>query len=191
MHPECKFDTLEKLLAAGPKPDTHCYAKRDYICKACARLYAIWWAARDRCHNPKSHAYARYGGRGIVMCDEWRASFDVFRLWALGNGYAPNLTIDRLENDGNYEPANCAFRTRSKNQCNKGKSRTYAGSQPTSKYKGVSRAKLGRPWQARIQANGVSYSVGKFDTQEDAARAWDAFAKRLHGDAAVLNFPNS
>jgi hypothetical protein len=187
---ECLFDTLEKLVAAGPNPDTHCYAKSDYICKACARLYGIWWAARDRCHNPKSSAYPRYGERGISMCEEWRASFDTFRLWALGHGYSSELTIDRLENDGNYEPGNCAFRTRSKNQCNRGKSATYAGKTPSSRYKGVSRTKAGKPWQVHVQAAGV-HCYGRFDNEEDAARARDEWAIRLQGDAAVLNFPNS
>lgn len=79
------------------------------------RLFRIWAGMKDRCHNPNSKYRERYGGRGIIVCDEWREDFAVFRDWALSHGYDEALTIDRQENDGPYAPTNCQWLTRSEN----------------------------------------------------------------------------
>lgn len=67
---------------------------------------------KGRCENLADPAYARYGGRGITVCEEWRFSFPAFHDWALGAGYAAHLTIDRIDNDRGYETANCRWSTR-------------------------------------------------------------------------------
>lgn len=76
------------------------------------RLYEIWEGMKKRCNNPNSKYYHLYGGRGICVCDEWQNDFSAFRDWAMANGYEDNLTIDRMEVDGNYEPSNCRWATR-------------------------------------------------------------------------------
>jgi len=77
-----------------------------------SRLYGIWAQMKRRCDLPTAEYYKDYGGRGITVCKEWSDSFQSFERWALANGYENHLTIDRRNNDGNYEPDNCRWATR-------------------------------------------------------------------------------
>ena len=96
--PGCRF-SKRKMHGFGTKTD---------------KLYRRWEGIISRCHG-NHRTSVTYKDRGIVMCDEWRHDFTKFREWALENGFKDELTIDRINIDGNYEPSNCEWITRSEN----------------------------------------------------------------------------
>lgn len=73
------------------------------------RLYSIYRNMLNRCYNPITYAYKYYGGRGIKVCSDWLTDFIYFKNWALNNGYHDNLTLDRIDVEGEYAPYNCRW----------------------------------------------------------------------------------
>ena len=86
----------------------------DALSSKTVRLYEIWSAMKRRCFNPNCAPYKYYGGKGVKVCDEWM-EYEGFKSWALANGYADNLTIDRIDSNGDYEPENCQWITLAEN----------------------------------------------------------------------------
>jgi len=89
------------------------------------RLYGIWAGMIGRCYYPKNDSYRYYGKRGIQVCLEWKNDYSSFKKWALSNGYQNNLTIDRINNNGHYEPSNCQWLTRAENARKGNRQRGY------------------------------------------------------------------
>lgn len=88
------------------------------------RLYRIWAGMKTRCYNKnQSYAYGKYGAKGIVVCDEWKESYEAFRDWAHGNGYQDNLSIDRIDPHGPHSPDNCRWATDKQQQDNRSNNR--------------------------------------------------------------------
>lgn len=87
------------------------------------RLWSIWQNMKSRCYNTKVKSYQDYGGRGVYVCGEWKNDFEAFYTWAMNNGYADNLTIDRINNEKGYEPSNCRWVTRKEQNYNRRKRR--------------------------------------------------------------------
>ena len=85
-------------------------------------LYRTWAEMKQRCYNPKRQNYKYYGGKGIIVCNEWKDSFDSFYTWAINNNYKAGLTLERDNTNGNYEPLNCRWATWEEQQLTKGSS---------------------------------------------------------------------
>lgn len=95
-----------------------------------APLRNVWREMNARCYNPEAIGYKWYGARGITVCPEWRNSLESFVAWAETNGYQKGLTLDRIDNDAEYSPANCRWVTRCEQSRNKSSNRllVYKGS---------------------------------------------------------------
>ena len=143
-------------------------------------LFQVWKGMKNRCYNKKEVAYPNYGGRGIVICDEWKHDFVAFYNWANIHGYQHGLIIDREDNDKGYSPENCRW----VNEVISTQNQRVLKSSNTSGYRGV--AFKDNKWRCRIQHQKRSYFLGNFDTPEQAVQAYNDFVI-ARGTAHPLN----
>ena len=148
------------------------------------RIYSVWMHMINRCTNKNNKYYSRYGGRGITVYDEWMNDILSFVNWAENNGYTDELEIDRINNDGNYEPNNCRFVTRQQNMQN-----TSGKVISSSKYKGVMLSTNGKKWISQITVDNERINIGTFENEILAAYSYDIMAKKYFKEYAYLNFP--
>jgi len=131
--------------------------------------YKVWKSIKERCTKSWHKSYKDYGWRGIEMCDDWLNDSRCFVKWANVNGYKKGLQIDRIDNDGNYEPSNCHFVTPRENSLNRRKSKVN-----TSGYTGVWKSRNNN-WHSRIWVMGSQTHLGTYDTPLGAAKARDKY----------------
>ncbi len=124
-------------------------------------LYYIYYAMKNRCYNDKTKEFKDYGGRGIKVCNEWKNDFKIFYDWAIANGWKHGLHIDRIYNDGNYEPSNCQFVTPRESASNTRRKSKYGT--------GIRRTASGK-FQCYASLNGKWQHLGNFDTPDEAKK---------------------
>lgn len=144
--------------------------------------YHIWTGMKQRCSNRRHRDYFRYGGRGIRVCEEWRSSFDTF---VNDMGVRPSAlhSLDRINNDGNYEPRNCRWATKQDQVANRRLQKNN-----TLGYRGVHLN--GNRWAAQVNYQGHVFHFGQYDTVVEAAYVRDQVAMQLNANAS-LNFDYS
>lgn len=147
-----------------------------------SREYGIWSAMRERCYNPKRRCYEYYGGRGIKVCDAWRYSFTTFYR-DMGPSPTSLHSINRIDNDSDYEPGNCEWVTQHEQEINKGPRK---GSR--SGYKGIALDSKVDKWAVRITHLGKTYTFGYYRDPPEAAYIYDQVALQIHGDRTYRNF---
>lgn len=179
---KCKVDKslgefqLNRRLADG----------RSYQCGTCLREahkqtmlrkphYYAWRGMMNRCNNPNSEAFANYGGRKVVVCEQWLryAAYEAY-VQALGPKPSPKHTLDRIDNDKGYEPGNLQWADRQHQALNQRLRKTNK-----SGHKGVSWCKEDNCWVSTVWRNGKQTNLGHFKDIESAAAARSAFLLRM------------
>jgi len=151
--------------------------------------YEAWCGMKKRCYNKNTHQYKDWGGRGIIVCERWLHSFSAF-LEDMGTKPSPEYSIDRTDNNGNYEPGNCRWSTHSEQASNKRTPTHYFKKviRTTTGYRGVYPYKT--YWVAKLWYKGKLLHLGSFEEPQKAALAYDQAALELYGDVSILNFMN-
>jgi hypothetical protein len=149
-------------------------------------LYFIFQSMHQRCLNINDKAYSEWGGRGIIICDEWKHNFMAFYTWAINNGYKRGLKLDRRDNDKEYSPDNCRWI----NDFISKQNTRIINARNTSGYRGIYFNKRGnriKRWEACLMVCKKKHHLGYFLTPEQAAKAYNNFVT-THGTAHPLNF---
>ncbi len=145
------------------------------------RLYRIFGAMKTRCYNQNATAYVNYGARGIKVCEAWLDKvngFQNFAEWSLANGYSDDLSIDRINVNGNYEPSNCRWVSSQTQNCNRRKFKINK-SINTGIYK-----KQNGKYEAYITINKKNKYLGTFASFEEAVEAKQKAERELYPEYA-------
>ena len=120
-------------------------------------LYKRWIDMKSRCYNPNSCNYKNYGARGIKVCDEWlgKDGYNNFEKWALKNGYKKELSLDKIDNNGDYSPNNCRWTTRRIQNINKRPTISN-----TSGFVGVKKQSCSNRYYGSVKINNKDYYTG-------------------------------
>jgi hypothetical protein len=183
-----EFKAQVQLINIGNTKSCGCYRKQR--AKECntthnlinTKIYNVWKGIKTRTLNPKDKAYSNYGGRGITIWEEWKNDFMSFYNWAMSNGYSEELTIDRIDNDGNYCPENCRWTTQTIQNRNR-----RIGKDNTSGYKGVGYKKDIKLFEARIRVNKKLKFLGYFQTPVEGAIAYNNYIIENNLEGFILN----
>lgn len=177
----CKEDNCEKKHHAKDLCRLHYLRFKKYGStedtrhhKAGTPEHIAWCRLRQRCNNENDKSYSYYGARGISVCKRWD-EFENF-IEDMGNRPTNKHSIDRIDNDGNYEPTNCRWVTKAVQNYNKRYRDSYRGVYQT-----------GSKWLAKINHNAKDVYLGTFITKEEAAKAWNEAALKYRGEEAALN----
>jgi len=139
-----------------------------------SRVYHIWQQMLKRTTDGRCGS-ENYADRGISVCKEWK-DYLAFKDWALSNGYDDSLTIDRKDNDGNYEPSNCRWTT----QTVQGRNTRKLFKHNTSGYRGVTYDKSRDKWLVSIKVNNKRKHIGRFSSAKEGGEAYDEYVTK-HG----------
>lgn len=141
------------------------------------KLYDVFIHIISRCFDSKNTSYKNYGGRGITVCDEWKNNYILFKQWALENGYEEGLTVDRINNNGDYSPENCRLVSPKIQNINKRIRKDNTSGQ-------VGVVRHNGKWEARIGIDNKNKYIGRFEELKDAILAYEK-AKKLRNENYV------
>lgn len=127
-----------------------------------SKLYKVWSRMKTRVKKDYKH-------KELTICNDWYNDYESFKSWAINNGYSDGLSIDRINNDGNYEPSNCRWT----NDFVQSQNKNLLISKNTSGYRGVEKSKA--KYMARICVYGKRMIIGRYHTPIEAAMAYDTF----------------
>ena len=134
--------------------------------KSTNQIYYSWSCMLKRCYNPNEQNYHNYGGRGIKVCKRWWKFKNFYK--DMGNTYKQGLTLERIDNDGDYRPSNCKWATRQEQSWNK------------RNIKGCYWDKRRKKWISHICINYKQIYLGAFDTEEEAHQTYLTAKKKYH-----------